>query len=264
VPEGHTIHRLARHVRSRLGGRQVSAASPQGRFSSDAALVDGHTLHRVDAHGKHLFLGFDDCWIHIHLGLFGRVTVEPTPADPPRGAVRLRLVADETVLDLRGPTVCAVISPDDKRALHARLGADPLRGDADPERAYERLRRRRLPLGALLLDQSLVAGIGNVYRAELLHRAALSPHREGRRVSATEWAGLWDDTVTQMRAGARSGRIVTTAREHRDQPSGRARRSDAHYVYKRRGLPCRRCGSVVLADEMAARTIFWCPSCQNM
>lgn len=264
MPEGHTIHRLARHVRSRLGGRQLSAVSPQGPFSAGAALVDGRTMHTVDAHGKHLFLGFDDRWIHIHLGLFGRVGFAPTPADPPLGAVRLRLVSDETVLDLRGPTACEVISTDDKRELHARLGADPLRRDADPQRAFERMKRRRLPLGALLLDQSLVAGIGNVYRAELLHRAALSPHREGRHVSAAEWTGLWDDTVTQMRAGVRSGRIVTTAREHRDRPSGRARRADAHYVYKRTGLPCRRCGAAVAADEMAARTIFWCPTCQNM
>ncbi len=264
MPEGHTIHRLARHVRSRLGGQVLSATSPQGPFSAGASLVDRRTLHGVDAHGKHLFLGFDDRWVHIHLGLFGRVSFAPTPASPPRGAVRLRLVGDDTVVDLRGPTACELIGPDDKRALHARLGADPLRRDADPDHAYQRLKRRRLPIGALLLDQSLVAGIGNVYRAELLHRAALSPRRQGRDVTAAEWVGLWDDTVTQLRAGVRSGRIVTTAREHRDRPSGRARRSDAHYVYKRAGLPCRRCGATVVADEMAARTIFWCPTCQNM
>ncbi len=263
MPEGHTIHRLARTLRARLVGQALGASSPQGPFAGGAVRIDGRVLDRVDAHGKHLFLGFDAEWVHIHLGLFGRVTVVDGPAPTPRGAVRLRLVGDEASLDLRGPTVCQLIDEADKQALHDRLGADPLRRDADPDKAYERLRRRRLPLGAILLDQSVVAGVGNVYRAELLHRAALSPHREAQHLKEHEWVGLWDDTVRQLRAGARSGRIVTTDREHRERPTGRARRLDAHYVYQRVSLPCRRCGSAVLSGELGARTIFWCPTCQG-
>jgi endonuclease-8 len=238
-------------------------SSPQGPFAAGAARLDGRVLDRIDAHGKHLFLGFDEEWVHIHLGLFGRVTVADRPAPAPRGAVRMRLVADDGYVDLRGPTACQLIDETDKQALHSRLGADPLRRDADPDGAYAKLQRRRLPLGAILLDQSVVAGVGNVYRAELLHRAALSPHREARRLDEHEWDGLWDDTVRQLRAGARSGRIVTTEREHRERPTGRARRMDAHYVYKRAGMPCRRCGSAVLAGKLAARAIFWCPTCQG-
>lgn len=263
MPEGHTIHRLARDVRARFAGQSLAVTSPQGRFADSAARLDGHVLDRVDAHGKHLFLGFGEEWVHVHLGLFGRVALADGPAPFPRGAVRLRLAGDGGHLDLRGPTACELIDEPDKQALHARLGADPLRRDADPDRAYARLRRRRLPLGAVLLDQSVVAGIGNVYRAELLHRAAISPHREARLLDEHEWVGLWDDTVQQMRAGARSGRIVTTERQHRERPSGRARRVDAHYVYKRDGMPCRRCGSTVQAGELAARTMFWCPTCQS-
>ncbi len=262
MPEGHTIHRLARDVRARLAGQPLGVSSPQGPFAGGAARLDGRVLDRVDAHGKHLFLGFGEEWVHVHLGLFGRVTVADGPAPSPRGAVRLRLVGDTGHLDLRGPTACELIDEDAKRALHARLGADPLRRDADPTRAFEKLRRRRLPMGAILLDQSVVAGIGNVYRAELLHRAALSPYREARHLGEHEWLGLWDDTVHQLRAGARSGRIVTTDREHRERSSGRARKVDAHYVYKRTGLPCRRCASPVASDELAARTLFWCPRCQ--
>jgi endonuclease-8 len=263
VPEGHTIHRLARTLRAQFGGQAFVASSPQGPFASGAARIDGRVLDRVDAHGKHLFLGFDEQWVHIHLGLFGRVTVADGPAPTPRGAVRLRLVGEDAYLDLRGPTACRLVDEADKQALHDRLGADPLRRDADPGRAYERIRRRRLPFGALLLDQSVVAGIGNVYPAELLHRAALSPHRESRNIEEHEWVGLWADTVRQLRAGARSGRIVTTDREHRERPAGRARRGDAHYVYKRAGLACRRCGTAVLADDLAGRTIFWCSTCQS-
>lgn len=264
MPEGHTIHRLARTVRSSLAGQALTVTSPQGRFTEGARLLDGRTLTATDAHGKHLFLGFDDLWVHVHLGLFGRVHVAGGAPPLPRGAVRMRLVGETAFLDLRGPTTCQVVTDDEKQSRVSRLGADPLRRDADPEAAYQRLRRRRVPIGAVLLDQSVVAGIGNVYRAELLHRAVMSPHRPSRLVSEGDWAGLWQDAVRLLRAGERSGRIVTTAPEHRARRSGRARREDAHYVYRRTGLPCRRCGTLVVEQPMAARTIYWCPTCQNM
>lgn len=263
MPEGHTIHRLARDVRRTFAGSAVSVTSPQGRFAGGASVLDGQVLRTTDAHGKHLFLGFEEAWVHVHLGLFGRVTRAAQPAPEPVGAVRMRLTSTAHYLDLRGPTACRLIEPDDKAALHRRLGADPLRRDARPEEAFRRVRRRRTPIGAVLLDQSVVAGIGNVYRAEVLHRAALSPFRPANQVSAAEWAGLWDDVVGLLRAGVRSGRIVTTERQHRDRPSGRARRVDAYYVYRRAGEECRRCGSLVRSAPMAARTIYWCPTCQN-
>lgn len=264
MPEGHTIHRLARDVRRTLAGQPVAVDSPQGRFEGGAALVDGRVLGDVEAHGKHLFLAFDDLWVHVHLGLFGRVWAGSGAAPEPRGAIRMRLQSATHHLELRGPTVCEVIDDEQKTRLQGRLGADPLRADARPDDAYERIARRRLPIGALLLDQSVVAGVGNVYRAELLYRAALSPFLPGRELSRAQWVGLWDDTVTLLRAGVRSGRIVTTAPEHRDRAVGRARRDDAHYVYRRTGLPCRRCGTSIASDELAARTVFWCPTCQNM
>ena len=236
MPEGHTIHRLARDVRRRLAGQALGLSSPQGPFAGSAARLDGRVLDRVDAHGKHLFLGFGEEWVHVHLGLFGRVTVADGPAPTPRGAVRLRLVGDTGYLDLRGPTACELIDEDAKRALHARLGADPLRRDADPTRVFEKLRRRRLPMGAILLDQSVVAGIGNVYRAELLHRAALSPYREARDLAEHEWVGLWDDTVHQLRA-------VRTFRAHRDHgprapgTSQRSRAEDGRALRLQRHRP---------------------------
>jgi formamidopyrimidine-DNA glycosylase len=263
VPEGHTIHRLARDVRRAFVGHQVAVTSPQGRFAHGASVVDGQTLLAAEAHGKHLFLAFGVAWVHVHLGLFGRVSHGVGSAPTPTGAVRMRLQSPENHLDLRGPTACALLDDAAKDALQARLGADPLRRDADPDVAYAAIRRRRLPIGALLLDQSIVAGIGNVYRAELLHRAGISPFRPSGQLSEAAWVGLWDDMVTVMRAGVRSGRIVTTEREHRERPSGRARRVDAYYVYKRGGLPCRRCGSEVAGLALAARTVFWCPTCQN-
>jgi formamidopyrimidine-DNA glycosylase len=112
------------------------------------------------------------------------------------------------------------------------------------------------------MDQTVAAGVGNVYRAEVLYRAGIDPHRPGRLVTHDEWDALWADLVTLMRAGVRSGRIVTTRPQDRDRVSGRARREDSHYVYRRTGLPCRVCGTPVAHEVMGARNLFWCPTCQ--
>lgn len=262
MPEGHTIHRLARRVRDSFRGEHLDVTSPQGRFASGAALVDGRVLRRVDAHGKHLFLGFDELWVHVHLGLFGTVTLAAAPAPDPRPTVRMRMVGGSRYLDLRGPTICEVVTAADKATIHARLGSDPLRADARPDDAYGRIRRRGAPIGAVLLDQSVVAGVGNVYRSEVLHRAGVSPFLPGRLLAEPVWAGIWEDLTALLRAGVRSGRIVTTAPEHRSRRSGRVRRDDALYVYGRTGEACRRCGARVRADDLAARRVYWCPTCQ--
>src|SRR6185295_10926464 len=102
---------------------------------------------------------------------------------------------------------------------------------------WQRIRRSRVAIGILLMDQSVLAGVGNVYRAEVLYRALIDPHRPGRDVSHDEWRALWRDLVTLMKAGLRAGRIITTRPADRDR-GGRVRTEDAHYVYRRTGLPC--------------------------
>ncbi len=272
VPEGHSIHRLARRHRRLLVGRRINATSPQGRFADGAALIDGAEVVGTDAWGKHLFHSYadhpggDPLVLHVHLGLYGKFREGRGEPDPPRGALRLRLVTDHEDgphwLDLRGPTACELVTATERDLLLARLGPDPLRRSTDPAAWLPRVTRSRAPVGTLLLDQSVVAGIGNVYRAELLFRHGLDPHLAGREVDAAVLDGAWHDLVRLMRAGVRSGRIVTTEPEHRERPAGRARRVDSHYVYGRAGLPCRVCGTEIVDDQLAARRIFWCPSCQ--
>ena len=264
MPEGHTLHRLARDQTRSLGGHVVHASSPQGRFLDGAALVDGRRLDRVEAYGKHLFQRFDglDTVIHVHLGLYGKFLTGPMPAPEPRGALRLRLTTDEVWTDLRGATVCELADPAQVDAVLARLGPDPLRPRADPGLAYHRLHRTRTPIAAALMDQTVVAGIGNVYRAELLYRHRRDPFRAARELTDAEWAAMWSDLVTLMRAGFRTGRIVTTLPEHRVRRSGRARPEDACYVYRRAGLPCRVCGTPVQTSDIAGRHLYWCPVCQ--
>jgi endonuclease-8 len=263
VPEGHTIHRLAREHRPLLVGRPVRVSSPQGRFAGGAALVDGRAVTRVEPYGKHLWYAFDGGrLLHVHLGLYGAFRVGPLPAPEPKGALRLRMTTDDTWIDLRGPTHCDLVTPAERRAVLDRLGPDPLRRSADPDRAWQRVSRARTPIGQLLMDQAVVAGIGNVYRAEVLFRAGLSPFRPGREVERARWDALWLDLVALMKDGVRRGWIVTTERADRDRRSGVVRLEDARYVYRRTGLPCRRCGTEVRTQVMAARNLFWCPTCQ--
>ncbi|MGA8847009.1 MAG: DNA-formamidopyrimidine glycosylase family protein [Nocardioides sp.] len=262
MPEGHSIHRLARRHRRDLVGRRVRASSPQGRFAEGAALIDGQTLDATDAWGKHLFHRYGDLWLHVHLGLYGKFRDGAGAAPDPVGALRLRLVTDERWLDLRGPTACEVLSEDERAIVLSRLGPDPLRRGADPAPAAARISRSRRSIGGLLMDQQVLAGVGNVYRAEVLFRHEVSPFLAGRDVAPEVWRAMWDDLVVLMRAGARAGRIVTTEPEDRERPAGRPRRVDAHYVYGRTGLPCRRCGTPVETAVMEARMVYWCPVCQ--
>jgi formamidopyrimidine-DNA glycosylase len=263
VPEGHTIHRLAREHRTLLVGKSVRVSSPQGRFAAGAALLDGREVTRVEPYGKHLWYRFDGSQLlHVHLGLYGKFAGGPLPPPEPRGALRLRITTDEIWLDLRGPTHCDLVTPAERKAVLARLGPDPLRPNADPELAWQRIVRTRTPIGQLLMDQSVLAGVGNVYRAEILYRAGLSPFRPGHDVDREVWDALWLDLVVHMKAGVRTGRIVTTDRVDRDRRSGPPTREDSHYVYRRAGLPCRRCGTEVRTEIMASRNLFWCPVCQ--
>lgn len=274
MPEGHTIHRLAADHYERFGGRSVRASSPQGRFADGAALVDGRVLDRAEAHGKHLFLGFEGTgWIHVHLGLFGTYGFGDAPAPPPTGTVRLRLAGAESYADLRGPTACALITDAEKDAIHQRLGPDPLReaiapeGERGGERAWLRISRSRTSIAALLMDQKVIAGVGNVYRAEVLFRHGIDPYRPGRELARAEWDAIWSDLVLLMREGVRNNRIDTVRPEHTPEAMGRPPRVDDHggevYVYRRARQPCHVCGGEVRTAGLAARNLFWCPGCQT-
>jgi len=263
VPEGHTIHRLAKDHTPLLVGRPVAVASPQGRFATGADLLTGRVVEGIEAYGKHLFYRFDgDLLLHIHLGLYGKFVGGTGHPPEPRGALRLRMTTDEHWLDLRGPTACEVMTPPDREVVLARLGPDPLRRDADPDLAWARISRSKRAVGELLMDQKVLCGIGNVYRAEVLFRSGLSPFRPGVELHSDLWDSMYDDLRTLLRAGVRQRRIITTEREDRARRSGTPNRADAHYVYRRHGLPCRRCGTEVLTQPMQQRNLFWCPTCQ--
>lgn len=199
-------------------------------------------------------------------------------ATPPRPTSRVRLERDDWAAELTGPTRCEVLTSGEKRAVEARLGPDPLREDhaATGAKAFsDRVRARRTTVAELLMDQSVAAGVGNIYRAEVLFRARLDPFTPGREVSARKAHAMWRDLARLMADGVVTGAIVTTEPGHR--PYGeeigelapaaeRASEWEADqrfYVYKRTGRPCLRCGADVLDAPLAGRTLYWCPRCQR-
>lgn len=272
MPEGHTLHRLAGELTAAFAGREVRALSPQGRFAAAAALLDGAVLEDAEAWGKHLFVRFAaDRFVHVHLGLYGTFAVHhgADEVPPPIGQVRLRLVAAGPLAayaDLRGATTCELLTEAQRDAIVVRSGPDPIRPGTDPTPAWERVRRSRAPIGALLMDQTVLAGVGNVYRAELLFRHRMHPLRPGRTLRSGQFRAMWDDLVTLMAEGVRTGRIDTVRPEHTPEAMGRPPRVDDHggevYVYRRHGQDCLVCGAAVRTEVLLGRNLFWCPRCQ--
>lgn len=281
----------------------AGAALLDGTVATSAVALGKHLLVGFgDAGGDVVVPGAGpaDRWLHVHLGLYGAWDLHghvtpldgsgpqrslgaprrslrmgegeialATPEDfppPPVGQVRLRLATEHTVADLRGPITCEVVDDAHVARIVAGAGPDP-QVEAWPDAEAEvvrRIRSRRVPVGQLLMDQSVVSGIGNVYRAEILHRAGLEPHTPGARVPEEVVVALWRDWVDLLEDGIRSGVMVT--RRDLDEP-GRALAladpAERHAVYRRAGEPCRTCGTPVLSEAMAGRTLYWCPRCQS-
>ena len=263
MPEGHTVARIAKDHSALLRGKAVQVTSPQGRFAADAALVDSAVLDRIEPYGKHLFYWWGNGLMgHVHLGLFGKFRVRiGDGAHDPAGAVRMRLAVDGATIDLAGPTACSVGDRSDRNAIIARLGPDPLRRDAKPEVAIERILRSKQPIGALLLDQSVLAGVGNVYRAEALFIHGIRPSRAGLNCDRAELEALWSTITAMLRKGVKDNRIITIDRRDIRIPKGQPlRRGDTTYVYHRD--LCLRCATPIQTVELGGRPCYFCPSCQ--
>ncbi len=273
MPEGHTLFALARDLHEAFAGSTPEVSSPQGKFTEGAAELTGRELLRATSRGKHLFAEFaGDRWLHVHLGLIGSFTVdrhEWTAEVPAVGAVRLRLRTDDHVADLRGPTLCEVATPERVDAVLASLGPDPLRSDADEAVAWARIRKSSRSVAELLMDQSVLAGVGNVYRSEVLFRHRLSPFTEGKRMKRASWRLVWADLVRLMPLGVTTGRIVTVEDQVLEVEAALGRgevprlTERTSYVYKRTGQDCVVCGSKVRTRVVAGRNLFWCGRCQR-
>lgn len=234
-------------------------------------------------------------WLHVHLGLYGSwsfdgddtFVAEHTIGAPrrkigesevvgstsrtwsppvPRDTVRVRLEIDSGVADLTGPNQCRILTGAGVRSVLDRLGPDPLRNElGDRAEFIRRVRRRSVAVGQLVMDQQVVAGPGNIYRAECLFRTGIHPLRPGKNVSATRLGHLWDDLVETMNEGKRDGVIVTNPTEYRRAAdiAGGDETDRRFAVYQRTGRACFRCGAPVKMMDLAGRRLYWCGSCQR-
>lgn len=265
MPEGHSVHRTAIEFRKHFVGHPVEVTSPQGRFSSAGQQISGRVMTSALAIGKQLFLYFEtDEVVRIHLGIYGKWRFENFSQKPPEpiGQVRARFMTDQRFADLRGPTACELLDLERASELRALCGPDPLGDDpvVDVNRFVSKVQRSKTAIGLLLMNQQVISGIGNVYRAELLFRAGISPHRAGADLTEAQVVGIWEDAVRLMKVGVKKGVMVT-----RDEfLTGRLPvKADRNFVYKRAGESCRVCGTSVAIELMATRKLYWCPNCQK-
>ncbi|MGA1646766.1 MAG: Fpg/Nei family DNA glycosylase, partial [bacterium] len=256
-------HRIANRFTKEFAGRKLRISSPQGRFT-DAHLVSGKKLLKAEAHGKQLFLGFGPEIVRIHLGIYGKWSFQSFDkvAPEPVGQVRARFQIPDLLADLRGPTACEVIDQDGYINALSKLGPDPIKKDMNSissDQFVKRVRSSSRSIAELLMDQSVIAGVGNVYRAELLFRAKLNPFVAGKSVPKELVESIWDDAARLMPIGVRTGLMLT-----RDGfLSGKPIMEDRYYVYKRECEKCRECGGKVSIQVLAGRKLYWCRRCQK-
>jgi endonuclease-8 len=172
--------------------------------------------------------------------------------------VRVRLSSVTHVVDINGPTVCELLERARVDSLIARIGPDVLRADADPRRIFARIGKSRAPIGQLLMDQSVIAGIGNIYRTEILWRCGLHPLMPGRAVAAARLQKVWDDARRLLAFGVEHNAIVTT--ENALAKPAKTRYRERVNIFGKSHCP--RCGNAVRKFTLAARTAYVCETCQ--
>lgn len=256
--EGDGCHRVAREHRKTLVGRKFVASSPNRRFKAGAAAIAraGGVLIKIEVHGKNLFYFFGKkgagptLVVHIHFGMAGAFAVYQGEEPETTANTRLRLQSQDAgkpiVAHLSAMTVEHGSLESLYRPLAAKLGPDPLREDGKPETLIEVCGRLKKPIGGVLMDQSCIAGVGNIYRSETLYEAGIHPEQPASSLSRQEVSRLWSIIVKQMQDGFRTGSIW-----------GR-KKGPACY-----GLKKSACGGKVREWQMGGRNVFACSKRQS-
>lgn len=257
MPEGDTVWWTARRLHAALAGRRLVAASLRVPQHATADLA-GRMVYEVRSRGKHLLTRLEpDLTLHTHLGMDGSWRLRRPDARWPsaREPVRAILQTEGTLAIGRRLARVDLVPTAREDELVGHLGPDLLGPDWDPAEAVRRLSTRpERTIGEALLDQRNLAGIGNLYRSEVLFVRGLHP-----TVPVGD-AGSSDDLRALVELAQR---MLALNREHPEQATtGDLRPGRRHYVYRRERRPCLRCGTPVRRLELAGRSAYWCPSCQ--
>lgn len=259
MPEGHTIHRAALDHHRIMAGQKLMICSPQGRFTEGASRLSGQLCNAVEAFGKHLIYHFDSGdALHVHLGLFGRIRKHKLPLSEPRGAVRVRLVGNTHAIDINGPTICKVLCGDEFVKLTKRLGPDVLRSDANPDLAFKKISNSKTQIGRLIMDQSIMSGIGNIYRSEILWRQSVHPETPGRAISRQTFDRIWEDAKELLNIGVKHNAIITVEGA---RPS-KSRYRERVNIFSKSTCPV--CKEPIRRFEISGRRVFVCEKCQPL
>lgn len=264
MAEGQVSHRNARRLTAALAGKVIARVQegPQVAAQRIAERLTGDTFVAATARGKHhLFEFASGRVLHSHLGMHGAWRLAPADRTP-RGDLWLALWTDEHVVSQHHGPRLRLYEPGAPIPAVARVGPDVLDDAVDPAEvaavAIARAAADR-PVGDVLLDQRLLSGIGNIYRAETLFLCGIDPWRPAGGVTEDEARAIGSTAARLMAEGVGEPGPITTYRQ--GLPGSRERT----WVYGRGGRPCRRCGAEVRSRGMgdANRTIFWCPRCQT-
>lgn len=237
---------------------RVDACSPQGRFDEGAGLINGSTCLGTEAVGKHLLYHFsNDRTVHIHLGLGGYFVTASQPAPPPREVTRLRLASTTHAIDIIGPNTCEILQLSQMEEFRLRYGPDLLAAHPDPDRAIEKIMKSRSPIARLLMDQKVISGIGNIYRAEILWLRRLNPMTKGTDLDETELRGLWNEMRALLQLGVERNAIITNRKALK---AGKVHGERTNIFGKQK---CPRCKTAIEKSKLSGRTLYHCPSCQT-
>jgi endonuclease-8 len=260
VPEGDTVYRTAKELHGALAGRVLTRSDFRLPRYATADLT-GRVVREVVPRGKHLMTRVDgNVTVHTHLKMEGKYRIS-RPSGYPPGDHRVRLVLANDEWQAVGYQlgIVEVVRTDREDRVTGHLGPDLLGPDWDQDEAVRRLLLRpERPIGEALLDQSNLAGIGNLYKAEVLFLRKVNP---GRPVGAVDDLGALVELARQL-LEANKDRVsqITTGRDLRGQET---------WVYGRPHRPCRVCGRQILTEKnygpaapARERITFWCPTCQ--
>ena len=266
MPEGDSIFKVAARLRPVFVGKPLSRL--ELREQGPVPSLVGHTVERIDVLGKHMFVYIEPRKVlHVHLGMNGRWRSFPggaTKRFPPGSAVAILGTGDDAYVCFRAAfaRLRPIDDPSVRRALES-LGPDLLDPNFDLDRAVRRsMAASEGRVAEVITDQRVVAGIGNVYKSEVLFLCGIHPFTPAGQVTAAQWAEIYTCAAELMRANLISGRRSTTATHKAARHPGGVER---HWVYRRRAAPCLRCKTPIerSTEGEMSRSTYWCPRCQT-